>query len=675
MTNEPFFSAFSPQFQVLSRTARAALVVTLLLAPAAAWADAPVVSKVAPPNWWVGHTHNPVRLLLTGQHLQEASLKVPAGFRADGLRISDNGDYLLVNLHIPDHAEPGRVPLEMANGLGKTSIPFQLLPQRTRRAAFAGFSPDDVIYLVMTDRFANGDSGNDDPQESEGLWDRAQPRHYHGGDLRGLIQRLDYLAELGVTAIWLTPWYDNANTLNHIEKYSPQNKLSSDGVPSTDYHGYGAVDFYAVEEHFGDMATLQDLVDQAHARGLKVIQDQVANHTGPLHPWVRNPPTPTWYNGSWSNHLANSWQIWTTTVSNPPADQLKSTLEGWFIDILPDLNQDDPEVATYLIQNSLWWIGMTGVDAVRQDTMPYVPRRFWAQWTQALKRHHPNLTILGEVLDGNPKSVAFYQGGARRFDGIDSGVDTLFDFPLFFAIQDVFAGRQPMTRLTDTLAADSDYVDASVLVTLLGLHDKPRFLHRSEATIEGLKLAFTFLATTRGTPLLYYGDEVAMTGGGDPDNRKDFPGGWPGDTGNAFDPTGRTPVQTEVHDHVAKLLSLRKELAPLRRGPLTQLTVDAHTYAFARTTSESIVVVAFNNAPQEQTVDCSIADLSSDGVSTLTDRLGVLEAVPVVDGRFNITLPPRSAAILTSRPALARADSTQPNSPKPGGPADADQSP
>ena len=235
-------------------------------------------------------------------------------------------------------------------------MPFDLLVPLARDGRFQGFSPDDVVYLIMPDRFADGDRTNDDPPKSRGLYDRAKPRDYHGGDLQGIIDRLPYLKDLGVTAIWTTPVYDNVDHRNEKERYG--------GQAITDYHGYGAVDFYAVDEHLGDLATYRRLVDGAHALGLKVVQDQVANHTGPYHPWVADPQTPTWFHGSASAHPANTWQTWTLTDPHASPDTQRETLDGWFIDILPDLNQDDPDTGRYLVQNALWWVGTTGLDAI-----------------------------------------------------------------------------------------------------------------------------------------------------------------------------------------------------------------------------------------------------------------------------------------------------------------------
>lgn len=601
---------------------------------------APLVTKVEPPSWWVGHSWNPVRLLIEGSELTNVRVAEAEGLSIGATTVSANSHWAFIEVTIAADAKPGRRILVLTTPTGSTDVPFELLRPLPTTGRFQGFSPDDVIYLAMPDRFADGDRSNDDPAVSAGLLDRSKPRHYHGGDLTGVIQHLDYLQRLGVTALWLTPWYDNVNHPNLQEKYTTENRRSPHGVPSTDYHGYGAVDFYGVEEHFGDLATLQKLVTAAHRHELKVIQDQVANHTGPYHRWTTDSPTPTWYNGTVANHLDNTWQIRTIADPNGPADQRRATLEGWFINLLPDLNQNDPQTATYLIQNSLWWIDQTGLDAVRQDTLPYVPRAYWSRWAAALKREHPRLTILGELWDGDPKLVSFFQGGRQAFDGVDTGVDTLFDFPLCYAIRDVFAKHQPTTRLADTLAADKCYVNPTVLVTFLGLHDMPRFLNEPGADLTGLKLAFTFLLTTRGTPLIYYGDEIALRGGGDPDNRRDFPGGFPGDAQNAFTARGRTPEQTEVYSHVQRLLELRRELEPLRRGDLTIVRAEGDTWACVRRVGSEVVLIVINNAVQPLDLD-----LPANSFGPLREQLRGRDRLTPSGSLLHISLPARSSAI------------------------------
>jgi len=630
-----------------------ALLLALAIIPAVLAAP-PAIFRVEPPNWWVKHSHNPVRILFTGTNLIGAEIKPPDGFTSSNLLVNPAGTYAFCDVFIPPTASPAPYEFNVATVHGSTTAPFIVAPAVPKRNRFAGFSSDDVIYLLMPDRFANGDAANDDPAVSRGLHNRTKPRDYHGGDFQGVINQLPYLQDLGVTALWLTPWYDNVNHPNTKERYTRDNQRATNGVASTDYHGYGAVDFYGVEERFGDLAKLRELVQTAQARGFKLIQDQVANHTGPYHPWAQNPPTATWFNGTPEQHLDNSWQIWTIAATNPPADKLKSTLEGWFINLLPDLNQNDSEASTYLIQNSLWWLGMTGLDAVRQDTLPYVPRRYWAQWTTALKKEYPHLTILGEMWDGKPELVAFFQGGRKQFDGVDTGVDTLFDFPLYFAMRDVFAKGQPMTKLAQTLAADTNYVDASNLVTFLGLHDTARFMHEPGATIEGLQLAFTFLLTTRGTPLIYYGDEIALPGGGDPDNRRDFPGGWPEDSRNAFTPSGRTASEERVHAHVKKLLALRRELVPLRRGKLVPLESGPTTAAFARVTPAAAVIIAFNNSAQDQPLRLSLPETLA-GKSQWFERLANAPR-SATNGVLAINLPARGAVLLSSQPPLLVAE-------------------
>jgi glycosidase len=625
----------------MTRPALAALAAVALLLPSAAPAPAapPEVLKVEPPSWWPGHSIDPVRLLVRGRNLAGAEVtSAGAGLTPGPATVNAAGTYLFVDVAVNPKAAPGPRTLGIRTAYGAAAIPFEIVAPLPRPGRFQGFSPDDAIYLLMPDRFANGDPSNDDPPASKGLLDRTKPRFYHGGDLRGVIERLPYLKDLGVTAIWLNPWYDNVNHLNRRETY--------DGQAITDYHGYGAVDFYAVEERLGDLATLRELVDRAHAAGLKVIQDQVANHSGPYHPWVADPPTPTWYYGTQEKHLANTWQTWTLQDPHATPEVQEATLEGWFIDILPDLNQDDPEVARHTIQNTLWWVGVSGLDGIRQDTLPYVPRRFWKAWMAAIRAEHRDLRVVGELFDGDPALVSFYQGGVRRFDGLDSGVDTLFDFPLFFRIRDAFAKGGSLREVAMMLARDHLYRDASSLVTFLGLHDVPRFMNEPGATVASLKSAFTFLATARGTPLVYYGDEIGMPGGGDPDNRRDFPGGWKGDGRSAFESAGRTAEQEAVHAHVKAVLTLRQATPALRRGRMVNLHVADTTWVYARLLEGRPVVVAFNTGAARVTLDLPAGRvLLADG--NLEERLHSGAEARVEGGRLRLSLPPGSSAVFT----------------------------
>ena len=569
-----------------------ALVRPLLAATLAArvlGAQAPVIEKVDPPDWFRDHAINPVRVLVQGKHLAGARLACGA-LRCGNVRVNAAGTHAFVDVTIPVATRAGRHDLVLTTPRGRATVPFHVTPKLAAAGRFAGVGADDVLYLVMPDRFANGDPSNDDPAKSRGLFDRGKARSYHGGDLAGVRQRLPYLKALGITALWLNPVYDNDDRVNGREVI--------DGQAATAYHGYHARDHYAVDEHFGDTATFRALVEEAHRLGIKVVLDMVANHTGPGHPWVAESPTPTWFNGTPANHLENVWQTW--TLADPHADPAlrRQTLDGWFVNILPDLNQGDPEVARYLIQNTLWWVEKFGLDGIRQDTWPYVPRSFWKPWMDAIKRSRPSVTVVGEVFEGDPTLVAFFEGSRTQFDGLRTGVDQLFDFPLFFAARAAFGRGGPVREVAQMLARDRIYQDATKLVTFLGLHDVDRFMHEAKATPAALRLAFTFQLTTRGIPLVYYGDEIALPGGGDPDNRRDFPGGWAGDTANAFEAGGRSAEQEATWAHVQRLLQLRRERADLRRAPLVHLVAEPQQYVYRR----GATVVALNNADAPATV-------------------------------------------------------------------------
>ena len=631
--------------------ARVSLLLSMLFCAAMTCAGqaAPSVTKVEPPNWWAGHTVNPVRVLLSGKNLAGARVDVRGeGISAGLVRTNPAGTHLFVDVHVDPTARPGRRELRVLNSNSHVDVPFVISEPLSRAGRYQGFTPDDVIYFILIDRFADGDPRNNRLPGAEQLYDRSRPRFYHGGDLRGIINRLPYLKELGVTALWLSPVYENVNRLNEKETY-PEVE-GGPKRPTTDYHGYGAVDFYAVEDHFGDLATLRELVDKAHAQGIKIIQDQIANHTGPYHPWAKDPPTPTWFNGTVENHISNNWQKWTTINPHATYQTQRSNLEGWFIDILPDFNQDDEEVRRYLIQNSLWWLGMVGFDAIRMDTLPHVPRHYWRDWTAAIEREYPRVNVLGELFDGDPALLAHFQKGRAGHDGIDPGIHTLYDFALFYALRDSFAKGEHVRKLAQVLAHDYLYPNPRVLVPFIGVHDMLRFMSEKGATVEGLKLAQTFVMTTRGTPLLYYGDELAMEGGGDPDNRRDFPGGFPGDRRDAFTKAGRTAVENDVFEHLRRLGRLRLELAPLRGGSLLHLLDDEQQTAFARTAGGQTVIIAFNNDTKPATFQFDVSMTTLGEGARLVDRLEVVKTdLRVNAGTLKLALPARSASILVAR--------------------------
>jgi glycosidase len=627
--------------QVLSTSLRlCGLVVALAIA---ASAQAPTVEKVDPPNWWTGMTVDPVRVLLRGTNLKDATIAVPpgSGLTAGNLRASENGHYVFFDLTIGPKAKQGRHKLILTGGGSRTTFDFDIFPRAPKEGKYQGFTPDDVIYLIMPDRFADGDPANNDTPKSKGLYDRSKTRYYHGGDLQGVIDKLPYLKSLGVTAIWTTPVYDNND--------APDSKEVYDGQPSTGYHGYGAVDMYNTDEHLGDIAKLRELIEKAHAMGLKVIQDQVANHTGPYHVWAADPPTPTWWNGTLDKHISNNWQKWTTMNPRATYQTQKRNLEGWFIDILPDFNQDDPEVARYLIQNSIWWIERAGYDAIRMDTLPHVPRTFWAKWSSAIKHEYPKVNILGELFDGDPALLAYFQAGRKGHDGIDTGIDSLFDFALLYPLRDAFAQGKSIRGVSQMFAHDWLYPKPEVLGTFIGNHDVGRFMGEPGATIDGLKLADTLMMTSRGMPIIYYGDEIAIPGGGDPDNRRDFPGGFPGDARNAFTPTGRTVTENDVWNYLARLGRLRQELEPLRRGRTLDLLDEDQQMAYARMTDKQAVIVVINNDTKPASVGFDISMIKQFASNvTLIDRLGNASPKNIHGGYVGFQMPARSASILTA---------------------------
>lgn len=607
----------------------------------------PMVEKIDPPSWWTGSTISPVRVLLTGKNLKFNKRIIKSNspnIVVSNPRDSENGNYLFLDLKIAPTTKPGKYKISISGApSGGTSFDFEVMPKSASPTKHRGYTPDDVIYFVIPDRFKDGDPSNNDPAKSKGLYDRKFGRHYHGGDLQGLIEKLPYLKSLGVTAIWTTPVYDNNDKPDYKENYP--------GMPfTTGYHGYGAVDMYAVDEHLGDMAKLKEFVQTAQKMGFKVIQDQVANHVSPYHSWAENPPTPTWWNGSVADHPNNNWQKWTAMNPRATYQTQSSNIDGWFINILPDFNQNDAEVEKYLIQNSLWWLQIGGFDAIRMDTLPHVPRTFWAKWGSAIKKEYPKVNILGELFDSDPVLISYFQTGRKGHDGVDTQIDTLYDFGLFYPIRNAFAKGESIRQVSQMLARDWIYPNPNVLTTFLGVHDMERFMHEKGATIEGLKLAQTFIMTTRGTPLLYYGDEIAMPGGGDPDNRRDFPGGFSGDLRNAFEASGRTADENNVWNHLAKLGQLRQKYSALRTGKSLDLLDREQQMAYVRVLNNQAVLMVFNNdtKPAEVTFDVGIIkEIQLD--ATLKDQLGKVSDIKVDNGKVTLMMPARTAGIFAAK--------------------------
>jgi glycosidase len=604
--------------------------------------NAPVITKVEPPNWWVNLTPD-LMLLLTGKNLQvtHADCNLPDVIVSRTQSTAD-GHYLFIWLRLNSNLKSGTAVCRVTTPKGQTSFELPLASRKQILARNQGLSLDDVLYLIMPDRFADGDPTNDEQAEFPGSHDRAKPRAWHGGDLRGVQDHLAYLKDLGVTTIWLTPIVKNGAT--------------------QDYHGYGAVDLYAVDPHLGTLQDYQDLVAAAHKMHMKVFFDVVPNHVGPLHPWVSNPPTPDWLHGTANDHLSTAsplkpdfyGQSSKKDVTNDlfesledphtPPEMRANLTNGWFFGILPDLNTENPFVVEYLIQNSIWWAESSGLDGFRIDTFPYVSRKFWAQWHSGLRKYYPRLSTIGEVFHPDPTVTSFFVGGNKGWDGIDTQLTTVFDFPTFFTLRDVLLKQAPAGKIPNILRQDSLYPHPDFLVPFFANHDVPRFASMPGSSIAKLKLAFGLTLTLRGIPELYYGDEIAMPGGNDPDNRRDFPGGWHEDEKSAFTPQGRTPEQQDVFAYVQNLLRLRREHAALRGGQLWHLSSDDTSYVFLRDTEEEQLVVAFHNGPQPRELNVPLHDTPAQDAAGASVLLGNAQA-DISPRTLHLHLPAQSLSI------------------------------
>jgi len=593
----------------------------------------PVVRKIEPPNWWVNYTPT-LTLLLTGENLIGARVESPKkGLTVLGTEASANGHYLFVHLQLSSHLSAGTVPLRLNTSAGSTVVPLPLLARADSHGRFEGFSRDDVIYLIMPDRFADGDPSNDQPAGSTvagsevAKYDRSNPMSYHGGDLHGIREHLGYLHDLGVTTLWLTPVWKNTNS---------------------DYHGYHVVDFYALDDHMGSMAEYQALVADAHRLGMKVLIDYVVNHTGPQHPWANDPPTPTWIHGTPAHHLDPSYSFNGLVDPHSSPREYRNTLDGWFAGRLPDLNPDDPALALYLAQNSMWWTEMAQLDGFRQDTFPYSTRQFWSGWHERMRQVYPQLNDIGEVSDSDSTITAFFEGGRKQFDGIDSGLATVFDFPLRHALQEVVIHGASMKTIVEVLRHDDLYPHPELLVTFIGNHDETRFVSEKDSSPAKLKAAFELLLTLRGIPQIYSGDEIAMPGGADPDNRRDFPGGFPGDQHDAFTAGGRTPEQQDVFAYVQSLLTLRKNHPALRTGKQWHIGWDDTYYAFLRESPEEKLLVVYNNAPKTVALDIPVENTPLETARQLQTIFGD-SAAELVDGKVHVSLPAQTLTVFTVR--------------------------
>ncbi|MBT1696874.1 cyclomaltodextrinase N-terminal domain-containing protein [Fulvivirgaceae bacterium PWU4] len=571
---------------------RIALVFFFLLSIIAqAQKKQPTFHHVEPPFWWTGMKNPSVQILFHNKDADLSSLS--ATVKYDGVTISEtktveNPHYLFVTLNISPTAKAGKVPVTFTAGKKTFTYQYEIKSKSGDTNRIQGFNSSDVLYLIMPDRFANGDPANDSiPGMFEGAH-RDQPEGRHGGDLKGIADHLDYIKDLGVTALWLNPVLENN-----------QRKSS--------YHGYAITDLYQVDRRFGGNEAYLSVINKCHSMGLKVIQDMVMNHIGNDHWLMHDLPAKGWIHQfpefTRSNYQGN-------VISDPYQSKYDATKmsNGWFDTTMPDVDQTDPLFATYLIQNTLWWIEHAGIDGIRMDTQPYPDKHFMAQWAKVVMHEYPQFNIVGEVWINSVATTAYWQKGMINKDSYQSNLPTVTDFPFCFTVPQALnepAGWDTgMRRLYTLLSQDFIYPDANRNLTFLDNHDMSRFFLSAGKDLKKFKLGLAFLLTTRGIPQLYYGTELLMDGDGGyhPNVRKDFPGGWPGDKTSAFSRQGRTEAQNEAFDFMKTLLHWRKSQPAVHNGKLTHFIPENNIYVYFRESNSHRVMVILNANDQEKTL-------------------------------------------------------------------------
>ncbi len=552
------------------------------------------IDRVDPPFWWTGMKNHHLQLMVHGENISQT---VPS-VNYDGVTLEsvvhvESPNYLFLNLIIDETAQPGTVTVFFKKGKKPVvTIDYELKKRNSRLGTHAGFDASDVIYLLMPDRFANGDTTNDNVAGMLEKANRPDPNGRHGGDIKGIEEHLDYLKQLGVTAVWINPLLEN-------------------NMPAYSYHGYAMTDFYKVDPRFGSNNDYKELVQQAHQKGLKIIQDMVFNHCGTNYFWKDDLPAADWYN-KWPEFTRSNYRGGVVTDPHASGYDYRKMVAGWFDTSMADLNQDNELVAEYLIQNSIWWIEFTGLDGIRQDTYPYPYKDFMAKWMQRILQEYPGFNVVGEAWLSYPVSVAYWMENDRNFDGYHSHLTNVFDFPLMYAVSKAFNEQEGWTtgtaELYEVLSQDFVYSHPENLVLFADNHDGDRFFSKVNKDIRKFKLAMAFLMTTRGIPQIYYGTEILMTGhehNGHGDIRKDFPGGWPDDVRNAFTANGRTKQQNQAFDFLKTLMNWRKTKEVIHTGKLIHYIPENGVYVYFRSNNNETVMVLLNNSDNDKAVDLS----------------------------------------------------------------------
>lgn len=603
------------------------------------------IDRVEPTDWYVGMKDPSLQLMVYGEGIREARVSTDyPGVRVDSLVRLDSPNYLLVYLDLSG-AQPGEMKLRFTMGKSKKEVSYRLKARAMAGEERKGFSNADVLYMLMPDRFAQG---KDHKAQVKGMnpyvEDRSKPSLRHGGDLQGIRDHLDYFTQLGVTALWLTPV---------LENNSPDGK---DG--SSTYHGYATTNYYRVDPRFGTNEDYRQLIADAHAKGLKVVMDMIFNHCGFEHPWVSDLPSKDWLNvPEWlsgkeedkAKYLQTSYKL--TPVLDPYAAEVdkRETVDGWFVPSMPDLNQRNPHVIKYLIQNSVWWIETVGIDGIRMDTYPYADREAMALWMKTLEREYPNFNTVGETWVTEPAYTAAWQKDSK-LSSINSYLKTVMDFAFYDRVN--MAAReetddwwQGMNRVYNTLCYDYLYANPSSVLAFIENHDTDRFLRNGTDTL-ALKQALALLLTINRTPQLYYGTEILMNGTKevtDGNVRKDFPGGFPGDKANCFTAEGRTRAQNDMFNWLSRLLHWRQGNEAIIHGKQVQFTPRKGVYVIARQAKGQNVLTVVNGTSEPAQMEvkryAEIIGQATEATDILTGRKVALDK--------DVALQPRETLVLS----------------------------
>lgn len=543
------------------------------------------ITRVEPAFWWTGMKQTELQILVYGENINQYQVELTyPGVRLKEVVKVKSPNYLFLYLDITDEAKSGTMEIVFKQKKKKTVYKYELKPRAASLGA-QGFDSSDVLYLIMPDRFANGNTNNDN-------WDvdkinRENPIGRHGGDFEGINKNLDYLVDLGVTALWLNPIQENK-------------------MPRASYHGYAITDFYKVDPRFGSNEDYVDFVESAHSKGLKIVMDMIFNHCGSYHWWMNDLPCSDWLNHQ-EGFVPTSHNLYAMMDPHAPQSEVSATVDGWFVKEMPDMNQRNRHLATYLIQNSIWWIEYARIDGIRHDTHPYVDYDFLARWCQRINEEYPDFNIVGESWYINSAPLSWWQRNSKLNDK-ESYLKTTMDFSLMDACEKAFAinstESSPLRRIYEVLAQDFLYEDMENILVFLDNHDTSRFFKAGETDINRYKQMLTLILTTRGIPQLYYGTEILMTGekkDGDGGLRNDFPGGWAEDTINMFERSGRSDLQNQAFDFLRKILQWRKNSSVIAKGKLTHYAPNWSTpyYIYARTYEDETVMVILNSSEKE----------------------------------------------------------------------------